>query len=454
MLRLGNSNSSDQPDTDTIEHFAAEVRRRSGGSLRIRITYLAGGTASPYVESRTIAAVKRGRFDLGWIGARAWDLQGINSFRALQAPFLITSLRLLNRVVKSPLADEMLHSLTERGGVVGLALAPDFLRHPVGMGTAFVKPSDFVGARIRIQPSRVTAAVIGALGARPVTISNDDIGLAIDRKQVDGQEVALLNSPGGSVVTENVVFFGKAITLFANRGTFDRLSDDQRQVIKDAAADAVQYALAHHPPESDLAKGYCFDRRRIVYATPADVKVLVRKEQPVYRWLERDPQTKRFIEQIDSLKRTTPPDPRMTSATIPASCRRSQQPAQALGAPHPASLVNGTYRWVITLADSIKYWHQKPRPGGDTFPIVGTATLRDGDWRFTGPEKDNGTYTIRGDRIRFVWPRVASVLVFRFARDANGTLHLTPILPMDRGDQFIWSSQPWQRIGPPTQTAR
>lgn len=455
VLRLANSNNSDQPDTDTIEHFAAQVRKRSGGSLRIRITYLAAGTSSPYVETRTIEAVKRGRFDLGWIGARAWDMNGVTSFEALQAPFLITSMRLLNRVVASTLATEMLGSLTTHGGVVGLALVPDFLRHPVGMGRAFVKPADFVGARIRIQPSRVTAATIRALGARPVAISNDDIGLAIDQKRVDAQEVAMLNSPGGSVVTENVVFFGKALTLFANSDRYRSLDDEQRRVIRDAAADALHYALAHHPPDSDLAKGYCYDRRRITFATPADVHVLVEKEQPVYRWLESDPQTKRFIEQIKALKRTTPPDPAATSASIPAACRGSAHVAQAAGAPRPASLVNGTYRWAITREDSVKYWHAPPRPGGDTFPIIGTMTLRDGTWRLgVDSEIDRGTYSVRGDRLRFVWPRVASVLVFRFTRDPNGTLRLKAILPMDSGDQFIWSSQPWRRIGPPTDTAR
>jgi TRAP-type transport system periplasmic protein len=453
VLRLGDSNNSDQPDTDTIEHFAAQVRKRSAGSLRIRITYLAAGSSSPYVETRTIDAVRRGRFDLGWVGARAWDMNGVNAFRALQAPFLITSMRLLNQVVTSRLADEMIDSLTKMGGVVGLALAPDFLRHPVGMGRPFVKPSDFLGARIRIQPSRVTAAMIRALGARPVAISNDDIGLAIDHKRVDAQEVSMLNSPGGSVVTENVVFFGKALTLFANSRVYQDLSDQQRRVIRAAAADAVRYALGHHPPDSDIAKGYCYDRRRVAFAKPADVRALLRMEQPVYRWLESDPQTNRFIKKIRLIKETTPPDPRTTSVSVPAACRGVPHLAEAVGSPRPVSLVNGTYRWVITREDAVKYFHRPPTPG-DTFPFIGTTILRNGRWRLVGADGDHGTYTVRGDRLRFVWPRVASVLVFRFTRDRNGTLHLRPVLPMDSGDQFVWSSQPWRRIGPPTKTER
>jgi TRAP-type C4-dicarboxylate transport system substrate-binding protein len=451
VLRLANSNSGDQPGTDVIEHFAAQVRRRSGGALRVKITYLAAGSATPYVETRTISAVRGGRYDLGWIGARAWDLDGVKSFRALQAPFLITSMRLLNRVVTSPLAREMLDSLSAQD-VVGLALAPDFLRHPIGMRRAFLTPRDFDGARIRIQPSRVTAAVIRALGARPVAISNDDIGFAIDHKRVDAQEVALLSSPGGSIATENVVFFGKAFTLFANHDAYGRLTDEQRRIVREAAGDSVRYAVAHHPPDAGIAEHYCFDRRRIVLAKPTDLAALVQEEQPVYRWLEADRQTKRFLEQIRAWKRTTPPDPALTS--IPAACRRAPQPAQAVGAARSASLLDGTYRWVITKADAWAYWHAPPTPGSDTFPIVGTAILHHGSWRLVGPEKDDGSYTIRGDRLRFVWPRAASTLVFEFTREQNGTLHLKPILPMDKGDQFIWASQPWRRIGPPTNTAR
>lgn len=452
VLRLADSNSSDQPDTNALEHFAAQVRKRSGGSLRVRITFLAAGSATPYVETRTIRAVRAGRFELGWIGARAWDLQGVRAFRALQAPFLVTSMRLLHRVVTSPLAGEMLDSLSKQG-VVGVALVPDFLRHPVGMGRAFVRPGDFVGARIRIQPSRVTSAVITALGAVPVTISNHDIGLAIDQKRVDAQEVSLLNSPGGSVATENVVFFGKALTLFANENAYGRLTDDQRRVIRDAAADAVRFAVAHDPPDSDIAKGYCYDRRRIVVARPADLSVLLRKEQPVYRWLETDPQTKRFIEQILAWKRTTRPDPSTSSAPIPAACRRAPQPARAPGRTVPPSLIDGTYRWVITRGDGKAYWHAPPHPG-DTFPIIITAIVHNGSWRMVGSDGDHGTYTIHGNRLRFVWPRVASVLVFTFGRDGDGTLHLKPVLPMDSGDQFIWAYKPWRRIGPPTETAR
>src|SRR5712691_5304670 len=154
VLTVADSNGIDQSDTTAIQHFARQVAKRSGGSLRIHITYQAAGSSTPYIEERVIRSVQAGRYDLGWIGARAWDEVGVNSLRALQAPFLITSTRLLDRVATSPVAREMLASLSSRH-VVGLALVPDFLRHPIGITRKLTSPTDFAGARIRIQPSQV-----------------------------------------------------------------------------------------------------------------------------------------------------------------------------------------------------------------------------------------------------------------------------------------------------------
>ena len=81
-----------------------------------------------------------------------------------------------------------------------------------------------------------------------------------------------------------------------------------------------------------------------------------------------------------------------------------------------------------------------------------TMTLRDGRWLLGGADQDLGTFEVRGDRIVFDWPRVDSVLTFTYVRHDDGTLDITPVLPMDQGDQYIWASGPWRRVGPPLRT--
>jgi TRAP-type C4-dicarboxylate transport system substrate-binding protein len=86
-----------------------------------------------------------GGLDMGLIPARAWDTERMTTLRALHAPFLVTDDSLLREITRGPLADEMLAGLDE-AGVVGLALIPEALRHPVGFDRPLASPADS-GAR-------------------------------------------------------------------------------------------------------------------------------------------------------------------------------------------------------------------------------------------------------------------------------------------------------------------
>src|SRR4051812_33028775 len=156
VLLLGASDTVDQPESRAVRYFAGQVAKLSHGALRVELRFEAAGDRSPDVEARTEQMVRDGKFDLGWIGARAWDARGVKSFQALQAPFLVTNYALLDRVLTSPLANEMLAGL-KRQHVVGIALLPGLLRHPVGLRGPLVSLADFRRARVRIQPSPATS---------------------------------------------------------------------------------------------------------------------------------------------------------------------------------------------------------------------------------------------------------------------------------------------------------
>ena len=192
------------PDTPNVEFFASQVRALSRGTLRVHVIPQAAGDAVPDTEERIARMVRDGKLDLGWIGARAWDELGVSSFQALQAPFLITSYPLLDRVTTSPLATRMLAGLA-RQHVIGLALVPELLRHPAGFRHPLSSLADFDGARIRALPSRAGDALLRALGATPVHESNR--AFATDRRS-DGEEtsfgrVAVVGAPSA---TANVAF--------------------------------------------------------------------------------------------------------------------------------------------------------------------------------------------------------------------------------------------------------
>ena len=198
-VTLGNPDPSGVlPDTQDITYFARQVHQLSGGQMNIRILWLV--TQADNSEQATAALVKDGRVDLGWIGARAWDTLGVRSFQALQAPFLIDSYPLLDAVLRSPMASDMLAGL-DQAGFAGLGLYPGQLRHPAGFRKPFVSLRDFRGARIRVPASRASDALYRALGAVPEHLGSTTFAPAVASGSVDGVDAsaALAATVGGRV---------------------------------------------------------------------------------------------------------------------------------------------------------------------------------------------------------------------------------------------------------------
>ena len=440
-LRLAAAEDAEQPDAPLARYFAKRLEALSDGDMRVKIVWDAGGEATDH-EARVATMVRDGEFELGWIGARAWDTLGINSFQALQAPFLVTDHALLGRITTGPIGAEMLSGL-DGEGVVGLALVQERLRYAFGVRRAFSSPEAFRGARLRVLPSRATETVLRALGAEPVQLDGDTAAAAAAKGELDGAEASLgTNSAdeGENVVTGNAPLFPKTMTLFAGQDVLDELDDDHRSALQQAARDTAAYAAEHPPSEQDLLREFCAGGRAVeaVSASPAQVAALRRTARPAYAALERDPLTRSLIARIRRLK-----GPRDGAGATP-TCKRGK--AAITGRSVDPSTLDGTYHWQVTRAGAIA-----AGGAGDSEDIgtIGKMTLRDGRWRMgdEDPEAYSGTYEIRGNRLVFDWG--GTPLTFRFDRGPDGGLRLSPLPPMDLGDAVVWAGGPWRRVGPP-----
>lgn len=439
VLRLAYPYKSEegQPDEPSLRYFAARVGELSDGGVRVRISFNVAGETVPGMEERVAGMVRRGQFDLGWIAARAWDQFGVKSFQALQAPFLITDYTLLGQVAQSRLASEMLGGLKGLN-LSGLALVPELLRHPAARRKALVSLEDFDGARVRDIPSAATDALLSALGAIPVHVNNATVGREIARGHIDGTDIAFPLAIPGWTVTANVTFFGKANTLVANTQALGGLTDEQREVLRKAAEQTVEHVVRNPPSERELARKFCAGGQ-VVLASSAQVRELRRAALPVYGQLERDSQTRSLIAAIRELKRSQPAMPEPDA--VP--CRHAAQ-RQTAEARSPDSF-DGTYRWHLTAEGA----RRAGMPGDPDIGSVVTMTLRGGRWLMGKDPFYSGTFDVRGKRLVFDWPNTGTVLTFAVEREQNGSLDVRPVLPMDRGDQFVWASAPWRRVGPP-----
>jgi hypothetical protein len=116
-----------------------------------------------------------------------------------------------------------------------------------------------------------------------------------------------------------------------------------------------------------------------------------------------------------------------------------------------AGVLNGTYRVTISDADLTASGVTKV---GDIRENHGRFTwvLRDGRWRMNQhainhlfhPNVD-GTYTVRGDRVSFIWPDGPRPTTLRWRR-SNGDLRLTVVSGGDRIVRTLFTARPWKQI--------
>ena len=291
-------------DAFELNGFAHRVSRLSGGRLRIDIRnrWRFGQVA---YENGSIADVRAGKADLGAAGSRAWDSVGVSRLRALSAPFLIDSYELEERVVRSPMIGSMLEGLRPLG-LVGLAVLPGALRHPVGAARPLLAPTDYEGRRIGVQQSRLGSATMRALGATPVWV-----GAHPSVAGLDGIEQNVAGIEGWRLdrfvryLTGNVVLWPRPLVLFANAKAFAALTPAQRRILRQAAAeDVAPEGALIRAEEHETATTVCRAHRlRFVSASSGDLAALRRAVEPVYAQLARDPRTRRYLAQIKELRR-------------------------------------------------------------------------------------------------------------------------------------------------------
>ncbi len=443
VLRMANA-YGDLQTAPVVGHFVSQVKERSGGNLRVQVASTWGDFADD-AEQQVVRAVAAGKVDLGWAGARVFDTIGVTSFQALQAPMLIDSYALEQAVVASDMPGQMLQGL-DKVGVHGLGVLADGLRKPIAVKHPVLGVGDWRGITFGTLKSAGQAQAIRSLGATPMEVFRRSRNEALLDGRLQGLEMDLFVYEHGalaqpaSYVTANVNLWPQVDVLFASPGRLAKLTGQQRGWLQQAAQDATGRVSAFADRDVQSLKNACRSGARFANASPADLAALRNALAPVYASLEQDPQTKAFIQQIQALKRSTAAE---APLAIPAGCngKAPEQPAASTGVV-PADL-NGTYRWTITKEEA--------RKGGELdfeegYPMVATAILKDGHMD-KGPGGPGTTYSVAGDRITFDVPDFGYSLTFIFSVDDKGNLHLTPVQPMDKGDQFVWSRKVWTKIG-------
>jgi hypothetical protein len=298
----------------------------------------------------------------------------------------------------------------------------------------------------------MTWAILRAVGAQPLDLAGPAGTAAMAHGTIKGAESdfaaanATLNTQ--TTATSNVTFFPRIDALVANSRALVRLTADDRDILRRAAADTVTWAPSSNPGESTAARAFCRSGGRVVAASRADLAALTAAARPVTAAVERDPVTRVLISRVQAVA-GAPSAEGFSTPTCEPSHGNTPSSVRAAGRRAP---LDGIYRNTLTVRDYTS-------AGVDQATAIQTAgihtiTLRNGRLHDTmrsdlAPQQPcDGTYSVHGLTFIFGWNKGTPcngdfTAIWSLRGDE---LRFTSVRS-DLGDRTLWGAKPFRKIG-------
>ena len=251
-LRFSHVVAEETPKGLAASRFKVLVEQRSGSRIGVQVF----PNAQLYGDHDEMQALQLGAVDLVAPSLSKFGRIGLPEFELFDLPFLFEDLNAVRRITLGPLGKKLLQGLS-RQGLVGLGFFDNGFKQ-MSANRPLLEPGDFVGLRMRVQASRVIAAQMRALGARPVTLAFSETRRALATGVVDGTENPVSNfwtQAMHEVQTDlsltNHGYLGYAVVT--NQRFWQHLQPDDRALINQALQEALAFANQIADTQNDQA---------------------------------------------------------------------------------------------------------------------------------------------------------------------------------------------------------
>lgn len=168
----------------------------------------------------------------------------VPSFQLNDLPFLYQSYEQAHKVLDGKAGQIMFKQLGEKG-IVGLGFAQAGFRHVINNKGPVNKPEDLNGVKLRVQPSDIFLDSFKAIGANPVPMAWSEVFTAVQQGTIDGLEIPIpvIYSSKMTEVTKYMSLTNhtyNALAMVVSGESFKRLSKEEQQAVRDAAAAAIK----------------------------------------------------------------------------------------------------------------------------------------------------------------------------------------------------------------------
>jgi len=450
----------DGSDPDGL-YLAQDIAKLSHGALKVTIDSKTYNSQLPANEARLTADVRAGRVGFAYQPARDWAAVGVPGFQALMAPFAVTTVAASQRVAASPVAATVLGQLSKYGAV-GVGLIAGEPRQILSVRPLFAQPQ-FAGQKIRIVDNPQAAALVTALGARPVQkLASNQVNSRLRAGFVTAVETSPFYIAENAYQNEapyltSYAVFPKFETLVASKKAWAALGPADQAAIRQAVADTRRHSGQLAYREALKLTQLCQQGVVLDQPTPAQLGALARDAAAAVPAGAAAAAVDRQIRALPG----TGVQPYVTG--VPSGCRVASDAASAAAihqvlTPTVAhqgggKIPPGTY----VTTDTVPDWQAGGQYGSDfntavTFTTVIRAdgTLRETqapDFPDQGPV--SGRYVVKGDEVTFSvsqgggsWSATETVRWSYF----DGQLTFAIVDVADTASRVIYTAHPWRKI--------
>ena len=264
-----------------MEKFAELVKEKSGGKIKVKL--FPGGTLGGDVQ--TLSALQGGTVEMSVMNAGL--MSGVSKdFSLVDLPFLFQTPQQADAVMDGPFGTKLAEALPDKG-VVGLGYWELGFRNLTNNRRPVTKAEDIAGLKIRVLQSPVFIDLFTALGANPVPMPYPELYTALETGTVDGQE-----NPFSNVVSAKMFEVQKhlAVTnhiynpqiVIISKKAWDKMNEDERKVIQDAATEARDFQRKVSRTQSDEALAELKKHgMQVTELPPEEIEKLREKAKPV-----------------------------------------------------------------------------------------------------------------------------------------------------------------------------
>jgi C4-dicarboxylate-binding protein DctP len=252
IIKFSHVVADDTPKGKAALRFKELAEKETRGRVKVEVY----PNSVLYKDKEELEALQLGAVQMLAPSLAKFGPFGIKEFELFDLPYIFPDRAALYRVTQGPIGRDLFKKL-ETKGITGLAYWDNGFK-VMSANKSLRRPADFVGVKMRIQPSKVLDAQMRSLGALPQAMAFSEVYQALQLGIVDGTE-----NPPSNLYTQHMYEVQKHVTVsnhgylgyavIVNKKFWDGLPGDIRAALEAAMKDATRYANTIAQQENDAA---------------------------------------------------------------------------------------------------------------------------------------------------------------------------------------------------------